>query len=75
MSMDMFLPINQPQKFFHDPVVARYVTVYIIESMTTDANCLRFELHGCKQIGKVLKFQIRYQTILFAPIDSLTMEK
>ncbi|XP_060578401.1 uncharacterized protein LOC132735460, partial [Ruditapes philippinarum] len=48
-SFNMFLPIDQPQTFSHNPVLARYVSIYIIESLIQEATCLRFELHGCKR--------------------------
>ncbi|XP_053381483.1 uncharacterized protein LOC123557124 isoform X2 [Mercenaria mercenaria] len=46
---DTFLPIEQPQSFYHSPILARYISVYIMESMTDSPKCIRFELHGCKQ--------------------------
>ncbi|XP_045208447.2 uncharacterized protein LOC123560297 [Mercenaria mercenaria] len=52
-SLDMFLPVNIPQTFYHSPIRARYIKIYIIEAIAEKYNCLRFELHGCNQRDEI----------------------
>ncbi|XP_053396296.1 uncharacterized protein LOC123555101 isoform X2 [Mercenaria mercenaria] len=52
-SLDMFLPIDIPQTFHHNPIRARYIKIYITEAIAENYKCLRFELHGCKQRDEI----------------------
>ncbi|XP_045174043.2 uncharacterized protein LOC123535447 [Mercenaria mercenaria] len=43
-------PVDEPQTFmFSFPFYARYVKMHVLEPLTYNLSCLRFELHGCRK--------------------------